>query len=334
MLRFVLLLMAIGLISCTGDKKKEAAFNVNPVQLMDQAKGVFGVIPDKMPGAEKDSPDMIALGEKLYFDVRLSINDQQSCNSCHPVDGNKFGMDQKPVSEGTKGGPGNRNSPTVLNAGFHFAQFWDGRAGTLEEQAKGPVLNPVEMGMPNGGAVEKKLRDVKEYQELFARVFPGKNPVTYDHMATAIAAFERTLRTTDRFDDFQKGNVAALTNEELGGLDLFIKTGCITCHTGPLLGGNLYQKTGLVYAYENTKDQGRYDVTKNEADRMLFKVPSMRNVAMTGPYLHDGAVATLDSAVAKMAWMQLGKSLTPVEIKAISAFLGSMTDKKRGASAM
>lgn len=325
-----ILLMLVA-VSCG---KKETAFQVNPMQLMDQAKGLFGVIPDKMPGAETDTPDMIALGEKLYFDVRLSINDQQSCNTCHPVDGNKFGVDNKAVSEGTKGGPGNRNSPTVLNAGFHFVQFWDGRAASLEEQAKGPVLNPVEMGMPNAAAVEKKLRAVQEYQQLFAKAFPGPNPVNYDNMAEAIAAFERTLKTTDRLDDFLKGNIAALNNKELGGLDLFIKTGCITCHTGPMLGGSLFQKTGLVHPYDNQKDPGRFDVTKNESDRMMFKVPSMRNIAMTAPYFHDGSVASLDSSVAKMAWLQLGKSLTPVEVDAITAFLGSTTDKKRSVPAM
>lgn len=214
--------------------------------LRNRAKSTFGVIPDKMPGAEKDTPELVALGKALYNDKRLSVNDTQSCASCHVIEGKSGGVDNKKFSPGAKPGTiGGRNSPTVLNAGFHLAQFWDGRAPTLAEQAKGPILNPVEMGMPNEKAVVEKISKIAEYKTSFAKAYPSvKNPITYQNIADAIAAFERTLVTHDRFDDFMKGNNKALTKEELDGLQTFMAQGCTSCHMGPLLGGNSYRKMG------------------------------------------------------------------------------------------
>ncbi|RME90937.1 MAG: cytochrome-c peroxidase, partial [Verrucomicrobia bacterium] len=227
--------------------------------LREQAKAVFGVLPDKMPGSENDTPARIELGRKLYFDNRLSVNDSQSCNTCHRLDEKRGGVDNEPTSLGAHGKRGDRNAPTTLNAGFHIAQFWDGRAKDLKEQAKGPVLNPVEMAMPSEEAVVKKLSAIPEYRELFAKAFPDSDPaITYDNMAEAIAAFERTLITRDRFDDFLKGDDQALTAQELKGLETFMTIGCLTCHMSPTIGGNSYQKVGLIHAYENTKDKGRY----------------------------------------------------------------------------
>lgn len=307
-----------------------ALLGQNVSELRDQAKLLFGPLPEKMPGSEKDTPARVELGKKLYFDVRLSVNDSQSCNTCHRVDENRGGVDNEPTSLGAHGKRGGRNSPTTLNAGFHFAQFWDGREPHLQAQAKGPVLNPVEMAMPDEAAVVAKLGAVDEYKELFAKAFPdAEKPLTYDNMAEAIAAFERTLITKDRFDDFMKGDDKALGAQELKGLELFMNIGCITCHMGPVIGGNTYQKAGLIHPYENTEDKGRHDVTKDEADLYKFKVPSLRNIELTAPYFHDGVQKTLAGAVWKMGYIQLDKQLQPDEVEAIVAFLKSMTDKAR-----
>ncbi|EPE83705.1 di-heme cytochrome C peroxidase [Leptospira noguchii str. 1993005606] len=310
-------------------------------KLIDDSKKIFGTIPDKMPGGESDTSELILLGEKLYFEKRLSANDTQSCNSCHNVVGKAPGVDNLPTSPGAFGKNGVRNSPTVLNAGFHIAQFWDGRAKDLKEQAKGPILNPVEMAMPSASEVEKKIGQIPEYQELFAKAYPDSltkensntltrmQKITYDNITGAIAAFERTLKTQDRFDDFQKGNHNALSAVEQEGLEKFITTGCITCHVGPLLGGNSFRKLGQVNPYENSSDRGRQDLTKNSSDAFVFKVPSLRNVAITGPYFHDGKVASLEEAVKKMAHLQLGKDLSDSDTKLIVTFLKTLTDKNR-----
>ena len=296
--------------------------------LAKQAKAIFGTIPEKMPGGEKDTAALIELGKKLYLDKALSVNNTQSCASCHQLENG--GDDGLPVSPGAlPGTKGGRNSPSVFNAGFHLAQFWDGRAADLKAQAKGPILNPVEMAMPDEATVIKKLAGIAEYPALFKKAFPGaKEPLTYDNLAGAIAAFERTLITRDRFDDFQNGNYGALNTQEQAGLGEFIKIGCTTCHSGAIMGGHMYQKMGLINAYENQKDQGRYEVTKNDADKMMFKVPSLRNIANTAPYFHDGSAKTLEEAVTKMAWLQLGKKLEADQVKKLTAFLRSLSNKK------
>ena len=297
--------------------------------LRAKAKELFGPIPDKMPGSESDTPARIELGRKLYFEKKLSIDSTLSCNSCHRIDEFRGGVDNEPTSPGFKNQRGDRNSPTTLNAGFHFAQFWDGRAENLKAQAKGPVLNPVEMAMPAEAEVIKRLKADPAYPAMFAKAFPeAAGAITYDNMAEAIAAFERTLITRDRFDDFQKGDDQALTAAELKGLQIFATIGCTTCHVGPLIGGNSYQKIGLIHPYE-TKDLGREAATKEEEDRGRFKVPSLRNIALTAPYFHDGKVATLRDAVVKMAYHQLDKKLTDDEVNVIVAYLYALTDKPR-----
>jgi cytochrome c peroxidase len=297
--------------------------------LRTEAKSLFGTIPQVMPGASQDTPEMRALGQKLYEDKRLSVNDQQACASCHVVSGKSGGVDNQPTSTGAKGDLGGRNAPTVLNAGFHVAQFWDGRAKDLVEQAKGPILNPVEMAMPSADAVVQKLNGIPEYVSAFASAFPGQNPaLTYDNLARAIAAFERTLVTKDRFDRWLRGEDGAMNPEEVAGLKTFTATGCASCHAGPLLGGNAYRKMGLVNPYP-TDDKGRIALTKQEADEYVFKVPALRNIALTNPYFHDGKVATLEEAVSKMAHHQLGKTLPEGEVKSIVAFLKALSDEAR-----
>ena len=294
-----------------------------------QAKMFFGALPDKMPGATNDTPEMVKLGERLFHEKKLSANGTQSCNSCHRVDSKLGGVDNEATSPGAFGKRGGRNSPTVLNAGFQTAQFWDGRAETLEHQAKGPILNPIEMAMTSDAEAIKRLKEDAEYSTLFQTAFPKeKEPLTYDNVARAIAAFERTLITRDRFDDFQKGDAKALTAKELRGLKTFVEAGCATCHSGPVLGGNSFQKRGLVHPWE-TSDLGRADVTKEDADKHKFKVPMLRNIALTGPYFHDGKVVSLDEAVRKMGWHQLDKRLTEEEVADIVAFLNALTDKER-----
>ena len=299
------------------------------VDLMKKGKSIFGTLPEKMPGSEKDTPELISLGKKLYMDVALSENNTQSCNTCHNILDKNGGVDNKKTSPGAFGKNGDRNSPTVLNAGFHVAQFWDGRAKDLFAQAKGPILNPVEMAMPREKVVEEKIGAIEGYKELFEKAFPGSGSITYDNIAIAIAAFERTLRTTDRFDDFIAGNHKALTEKEQKGLETFITTGCSSCHNGALFGGKMFMKMGVVNPYENTEDTGKFKVTGQESDKYIFKVPSLRNVALTAPYYHDGGAPTLEEAVKQMAWLQLGKKLEAEDVSNITAFLNSLTDKDR-----
>jgi len=299
------------------------------IELMNQTKDIFGTIPVEMPGSANESAEKISLGKKLYFEKSLSSDNTVSCNSCHNVEGKGSGTDNAPTSTGIKGQKGGRNAPTVLNAGFHIAQFWDGRAADLKAQAKGPILNPIEMGMKDAKEVMEKLKSIPEYSELFSKAFPDqKDPLTYDNLADAIAAFERTLITLDRFDDFMNGNAKALSPDEQTGLKTFIDTGCNGCHNGPLLGGNSYQKLGAINDY-NTSDMGRFAVTKKEEDKKVFKVPSLRNIAITGPYFHDGSIATLEDAVKKMAYHQLGKEISEQDISQITTFLKTLTDKTK-----
>jgi cytochrome c peroxidase len=237
----------------------------------------------------------------------------------------KFGVDGEPTSPGHKGARGERNSPTVYNAALHLAQFWDGRAADVEEQAKGPVLNPVEMAMTSEAVVVSTIRSIPGYAEPFAKAFPGEeSPITYDNIAIAIGAFERTLVTPGRFDAYLKGDGSALTAAEIEGAKVFVQTGCTTCHMGPLLGGQMYQKLGLVKPYDNP-DTGRFQVTNNEADKQVFKVPSLRNISKTAPYYHDGHVATLPEAVKLMASHQLGRDLTDEDTSKIVTFLDALT---------
>ncbi|SER65721.1 cytochrome c peroxidase [Nitrosomonas sp. Nm51] len=290
-----------------------------------QLKRFFEPLPASIIDEQKNAA-LIKLGKKLYMDPRLSVNDKISCNSCHSL--SNFGVDNEPTSPGHEGERGDRNSPTTMNAALHIAQFWDGRAADVEEQALGPILNPVEMGMPSEEAVVKKLKGIDEYQSLFAEAFSGeKDPLKYKNIGVAIGAFERTLLTPSRFDDFLKGDKDALSKSEKRGLKKFINIGCVTCHNGALVGGNSYKKIGLVEPYE-TSDMGRYEVTGLETDKKVFKVPSLRNITKTAPYFHDGSVETLDEAIELMAKHQLGRDHAGHGmVRDIKAFLGSLTAK-------
>jgi cytochrome c peroxidase len=208
---------------------------------------------------------------------------------------------------------------------LHIAQFWDGRAPSVEEQAKGPVLNPGEMGMPSADFVVEVLKSIPGYVEAFKAAFPGEaDPITYNNFGKAVGAFERKLMTPSRWDDFLKGKKDALTAEEQKGYETYAKAGCVTCHNGPAVGGAMYQKLGLIKAWPELKDLGRFEATKQESDKHYFKVPSLRNVTETAPYLHDGSVKTLEEMVKMMAEYQLAKSLSDEEVASIVTFLKAL----------
>ena len=268
----------------------------------------------------------VELGRILYHDKRLSRDNSISCNSCH--DTQRYGVDGKRFSEGFGDHLTGRNSPSSFNAFMHIAQFWDGRSPTVEEQAKGPILAAGEMAMPSEEDVVKKLGGISGYKELFAAAFPNRDPsITYDNVGEAIGAYERLFVTPGRFDRWLAGEEEALSERERRGLAKFAAYACTTCHSGTLLGGTTYQKLGLVKAWPNQKDAGRYEVTKQEADRMFFKVPSLRNVAKTAPYFHDGSANTLEQAIEIMGRHQLGLEIPKEDIADIKAFLESLTGK-------
>ena len=285
---------------------------------------VFGTLPAEFVNPKNPiTPAKVTLGQTLYADPRLSKNQDHSCASCHDL--KKFGVDGKPTSSGHKGQLGGRNAPTVYNIGGAVAQFWDGRAADLEEQAKGPILNPIEMAMPNEARVVQTLKSIPDYAPLFKAAFPeDKDPITYDNMARAIGAFERKLVTPSRFDKYVAGDKSALTRAEKDGLKKFLELGCQTCHNGAAFGGGSFQKLGILKPFP-TKDQGRFEVTKQEADRMMFRVPTLRNIDKSAPYFHDGSVKTLEEAVVLMGRHQLGKELNKEDTAAIVTFLGTLT---------
>ncbi len=324
-------LVAATIYSCNeAPKTEEVEIELNQFEgLQEKAKGFFGELPLVAENqANPITDEKVALGKKLYFDNRLSKDNTQSCNTCHDLD--TYGVDNKSLSEGNNGGFGTRNSPTVLNAALHTTQFWDGREPDVEAQAGGPVLNPLEMEMPSEEAVVEKLSGVDEYLEMFAKVYPeDENPITFENMKKAIGAFERKLITPSRFDDYLAGNKDALSTEEKEGLETYIGVGCTTCHAGNALGGNMFQKFGLFGNYwDLTKskviDNGRFDVTKNEADKYIFKVPTLRNVEHTYPYFHDGSVVDLSESVKIMAKAELNKDLSAEEVASIVTFLKTL----------
>jgi len=297
-----------------------------PGVAVDAAKlQVFKALPAVMDSAGNPITDQkAALGRMLYYDARLSKNQDISCNTCHAL--TKYGVEEESVSTGHKGQKGTRNAPTVYNAAGHFSQFWDGRAPTVEEQAKGPILNPIEMAMPDQKRVLAVLKSMPEYVEAFQKAFPGeKDAVTYDNVGKAIGAFERMLVTSSRWDRFLGGDQTALTDAEKVGLNKYLEAGCQTCHSGVYLGGSMFQKLGAVKPWTETKDLGRFALTKQDADKMVFKVPTLRNVEKTAPYYHDGSVKTLEEAVGQMAEHQLGKQLSTDDIASIVTFLKVLT---------
>ncbi len=296
--------------------------------LHEAAVSMIGPIPEA-PRDAADSEALVSLGKRLFMDPVLSADRSVSCQTCHQLGVRGSGTDNRRVSVGVGGKEGVRNSPTVWNAAFHTAQFWDGRAPDLETQALQPMVNPVEMGFANHGEALRRLQQHAEYPGLFRAAFPGeRQPISTTTLTQALAAFQRTLTTSDRFDRFQRGDLEALNGRELKGLALFMELGCISCHNGPLLGGNSFRRVGGVIPYENTTDMGRYAITGVEADRYVFKVPSLRNVELTAPYFHDGSRPTLESAIITMGRLQLGKELNRLQVRYLADYLRTLTDDR------
>lgn len=272
------------------------------------------------------SPERVRLGAQLFRDRRFSADGTLSCSSCHDLANG--GGDGRRVSQGIGGARGSINAPTVLNSGYGFVQFWDGRAATLEEQAAGPIHNPAELGS-NWADVLSRLREDQALLAEFAAAYP--DGLTAANVANALAEFERSLVTLNsRFDRHLRGDEQALGLLEREGYRRFRDFGCTSCHQGILLGGNMYQRLGVFDDYfarrtPSNSDLGRYNVTGRDEDRYVFKVPGLRNVALTAPYFHDGSAETLEQAVIVMGRYQLGRELSRHDVEAIVAFLNTLT---------
>jgi cytochrome c peroxidase len=301
--------------------------------LMASAQALFKPIPSSPPPltGNAGSPAKLALGTMLYFDPRLSASHAISCNSCHNL--GLGGADAQETSIGHHWQRGGRNAPTVLNAVFNVAQFWDGRAQDLEQQAGGPMVNPIEMASPKEH-VGEQLKAIPGYRDLFARAFPGEpDPVSLANAQKAIAVFEATLVTPNApFDRYLKGDAAALSAQQKQGLRAFIDKGCSACHNGINVGGGMYAPFGT---YERPgadllppNDKGRFAVTKSASDEYVYKVPTLRNIALTAPYFHTGRCWDLRQAVAVMGSSQLGQQLAAAEIDDIVAFLDALTGEQ------
>jgi cytochrome c peroxidase len=299
-------------------------------ELLTQARRTFTALPKNMGTAEFPvTAERVDLGHKLFFDPRISADGAVSCSRCHlPA---LYGTDglAKPLGAHDRVNP--RNAPTVLNAALEFKAHWRGDRVNVEDQAKQALIGPPSFGNSDYAAAMMKLKEIPGYAQLFAKAFPGESEsVTPDNWGKAIGAYERTLVTRSRFDDYLGGDENALSNSEQHGLQLFMEKGCIGCHNGPGIGGGMFQKFGVKEDYRKETrvtepDKGRFDVTKDAADLYMFKVPSLRNVAMTPPYFHDGSVSSLAKAVRIMAKVQLDTTLTPSEIGDLVAFLASLT---------
>lgn len=276
--------------------------------------------------AKVTNPAMVELGKKLFFDPRLSKSGFISCNSCHNL--SMGGSDNLKTSIGHNWQQGPINAPTVLNSSMNLAQFWDGRAKDLQEQAGGPIANPGEMAFSHALALDV-LSSIPQYLAEFKKIF-SNDRITIDKVTMAIAAFEETLVTPNaRFDKWLKGDKKALTDTELAGYKLFKSSGCVACHNGPAVGGASFQKMGVFAPYKTaSKAEGRAGVTGNIEHRFLFKVPSLRNVELTYPYFHDGEAATLEQAVDIMGSLQLGRTFTRDENEKIVAFLKTLTGEQ------
>lgn len=322
--------LALGLTACSGGTKDKAqGQSTADDPLLASAQQQFKAIPASykdIPGNQANDA-MVALGAMLYHDPRLSGSHALSCASCHNI--GLGGGDDAATSVGHNFKQGGRNAPTVLNATFNFAQFWDGRAKDLFEQAGGPVVNPIEMNSPKEHVAEQ-LKSIPGYAKAFADAFPGQpDPITLDNVQKAIAAFESTLITPNApFDQFLGGKLDAMTAEQKDGLKLFLDKGCAACHNGINVGGGMYAKFGVAAdpgpVYRPVADKGRMAVTKDSADEYSFKVPTLRNVTLTAPYFHTGSVWDLREAVKVMGKAQLGQDLTQPEVDKIVAFLGAL----------
>jgi cytochrome c peroxidase len=309
-----------------------ATSGAQDADLRAQAASIFKPLPKEMASpANPITPEKVALGRMLFFEPRVSEDGTVSCARCHQP--SLYGTDglRKPIGAEHRLNP--RNAPTVLNAALHISAHWRGDRKSVEDQATQALVGPPSFGNPSYDAAMARLKAIPEYRRLFAQAFPNEaNPVTPENWGRAIGAYERTLVTPSPFDAYLAGDEAALPAQAKAGLREFITVGCVACHNGVGVGGGMYQKFGVVEEYwkatgSTTIDKGRFDVTHDPADTYIFKVPSLRNAAMTPPYFHDGSVATLPDAVRVMGRVQLGRQLTDAQVEDIAAFLASLTGK-------
>lgn len=297
---------------------------INDSELLADAQKNFQILPKGLIN-EKKLGERIKLGKKLFFEEKLSLNGTISCNSCHRLD--NFGVDNLQASPGHNGQFGTRNSPTVYNSVLNFTQFWDGRSKDLESAVLEQLLNPLKHGLKSHAHILQKIDD-QDYRNLFNDAFPGeKENFTTANVAKAIATFQKTLLTPSAFDDYLEGEIKALSWKQKAGLKKFIEIGCINCHGGVLLGGSSFEKLGKVNDFR-TLDLGRFEVTKSQKEQRVFKVPTLRNIEKTSPYLHDGSNFKLKSVIEIMAKHQLGKTLSHDDAEEIESFLASLTAKK------
>jgi cytochrome c peroxidase len=300
--------------------------------LLKQAQGYFQPLPKDMATSEFPvSPERVELGRRLFFDPRISIDGTVSCARCHQPA--LYGTDGLPKPRGAHDKLNPRNAPTVLNAALQVKEHWRGDRENVEDQAKQALIGPPSFGNPDYPAAMARIKAISGYAEMFSKAFPGEqDPVSPDNWGMAIGAYERTLVTLSRFDEYLAGKIQALSLAERTGLRKFINTGCIACHNGPGVGGGMFQKFGIMEDYWKETgskhiDKGRFDVTHDPNDKYVFKVPCLRNVAMTPPYFHDGSVRLLPEAVRIMAKVQLGKTLSDQDANDIVAFLQSLTGR-------
>jgi cytochrome c peroxidase len=319
-------LIAIVLVTSTG----QAVRAEDAAVLLTRAQALFQPLPQEMDTAESPtSLARVALGRMLFFDPRWTVEGNVSCATCHQP--TLYGTDALARSIGAQHRTHPRNAPTILNAGLNFVQHWWGDRKTLEEQAEQALVGVFSSGQPDHAAVTARIEAIAGYAPLFQQAFPDEaTPMTSATIGKTIAAYERTLLTPAPFDAFLRGDTHALPPRAQAGLERFMSRGCVACHNGVGIGGQMFQKFGLVEEYWKATgsqeiDQGRFGFTQEPADLYVFKVPSLRNVAMTPPYFHDGSVATLDEAVKVMGRVQLGVALPDAEISEIVAFLGTLT---------
>ncbi|WP_086247021.1 cytochrome-c peroxidase [Campylobacter vicugnae] len=293
-------------------------FNICNAQTSINQDRMITPLPTSIPYDKEKA----ILGKQLYMDTSLSKDGKVSCNTCHDL--KKYGVDNEIFSIGADGVLDEPfNSPTTFNSVFNFVQFWDGKAKNLADQAKNPFINPKEMALKDEAEVVKRVEANAKYKASFDKIY---GEITMQNITDAIAEFEKTLITPNApFDRYLNGDENAISSQAKRGWEAFKSNGCVACHQGQNVGGTMYQKIGIFEPYPNQENLGRYEITKIESDKMVFKVPSLRNVAKTAPYYHDGSIPTLDACVQFMAYYQLGRFLDQQTVDDIVAFLESLT---------
>ncbi|MCW7460474.1 cytochrome-c peroxidase [Leptospira limi] len=297
-------------------------------ELQQRAKIQIGSLPNSPPGSEDDTEAKIKLGNKLFRDINLSANQIQACVTCHPIDGRSAGMDRQTTPRGTFGQQGKRNTPTIFNVGFNSVLFWDGRRNSLYDQAIDPFINPLEMSLSSESELIQKIQNDPSYSHYFVSAYPENPNINIHNVRLSLSAFERSLVSKSKFDDFVMGNLLIFNRQELEGLNIFLEVGCTNCHSGYLLGGNNLSKLQSAILY-NPNDFGRFEVTDDSNDRYLFKIPSLRNVTLTQPYFHDGSVTSLKETIERMNEYNLNRRLASSEMDLLIVFLKTLSDKTK-----